>query len=346
MLGFFLFGLTVLVYLGIGLFAFQPAPSGTDQTYGWAYSVIVLIGAYGVCSLLLTIYIASKGGFNWISDAKLLRNGMVALLWLGMVLGVAYCTHKPTFHNAYQLTGFARLLSYLISYGSTWLPLLMLIPYYFLLKPEWRDSFYPNFLKIILTVASVIGFLLPLAPKIIKRNYKAFDQNELAFNQAMNNIQKYQTVMALLYYTSQSYDQEIRNAAMTKIKSYKNLEDQLIQILEQSSPYAVFNFLDENKVENPERFTEPIIKGISTIITDMHEQIINPYKGIYDLEVILRVLEGQFKVSSAAFKPHILRLQEVLQTPPAKSRAYDSVEKCNQTLYKNQELVKNWLAKH
>lgn len=347
MLGYILFGLTVLVYIVLSLFVLQPAPSGSDQTYGWASSAFVLIAAYGICSLLLTIYITAKGGYNWISDATLKRNAMVSILWLGMVAGVVYCTLKPEYHNAYHLTGFVRLLSRIISYGAIWLPLLMLIPYYTFLKPEWRDTLSPNLFKTLLVFASVAGFLLPIAPKIILKSYKKFDERELAFNKAMNNIKKYQAVMSLLYYTDKSYDEQIRNAALAKIKASKNLEDELIDILEQDSPpYSVFGFLNDNKVEHPERFIEPIIKGLTRITKDMGEDIVNPYKGIYDVEVLLRVLEGQFKDSIAAFKPHILKLQEVMETPPAKNRVYDDTEQSNQTLYKNREEIKNWLAKH
>ncbi|MBK9715952.1 MAG: hypothetical protein IPO85_00185 [Saprospiraceae bacterium] len=347
MFGYFLFGLTVLVYIVISLFVLQPAPSGSDQNYGWASSALVLIAAYGVCSLLLTINITANGGFNWISDAKLKRNAIVAILWFGMVVGVTYCTLKPEYHKIYQLTGFIRLLSQLISYGAIWLPLLMLIPYYLFLKPEWRDTLSPNLFKTLLVFASVVGFLLPITPKIILKSYKKFDERELAFNEAMKNIEKYQHVSSLLYYTDKSYDEQIRNVALTKIKASKNLEAELIETLEQHSSYDVFDFLDENKVEHPERFIEPIIKSFDRLTADMHEDIVNPYKrGVFNVEVLLRVLEGQFKDSIAVFKPHILKLQEVMETPPAKSRAYDDTEQVNETIYKYREDVKNWLAKH
>ena len=347
MFGNLLFGLTGLVYIVLSLFVLQPAPSGSDQNYGWATSALVLIAAYCVCSLLLTINITANGGFNWISDATLKRNAIVAILWLGMVVGVVYCTLKPEYHKFYQLTGFARLLSHSISYGATWLPLLMLIPYYFLLKPEWRDTLSPNLFKIPLVLACVIGFLLPLTPKIILKSFKKFDERELAFNEAMNNIERYQAVMSLLYYTSKSYDEQIRNAALAKIKANKNLEDELIDILEQGNPYPVFEFLDENTVKHPERFIKPIVKSFSRMTADMHEGIVNPYKGgAFDVGPLLRVLEGQFNGSTAVFKPHILKLQEIMETPPAKNRVYDDTEQCNEALYKYREEVKNWLAKH
>lgn len=223
----------------------------------------------------------------------------------------------------------------------------MLIPYYFFLKPEWQDTVFPNLIKMLLIFASVVGYILPVIPKQIIKSFKKFDEHELAFNKAMDNINSYTAVMSFLYYTGKSYDEPIRNAALTKIKACKNLEEDLIDILEKDRPaYDVFNFLDDNKVDHPERFIEPIIKNLSNINKEMRESITDPYSSIYDIEVLLRVLEGQFKDRISKFKPHILKLQEILETPPAKNRVYADTEKSNQTLFKNREEVKNWLARH
>ena len=245
--------------------------------------------------------------------------------------GAIYCTLKPEYHKIYQLTGFASQFSHVISYGAIWLPILMLIPYYFLLK-DWQCSTTPNLVKMILVIASALGFLKLTTPKLILKSYKKFDEKELAFNKAMDNINSYSAVMSLLYYTCKSYDEPIRNAALTKIKACKRLEEDLIDILEKDrTAYDVFNFLDDNKVDHPE---------------EMRESITDPYSSIYDIDVLLRVLEGQFKDSTSKFKPHILKLQEILETPLAKNRVYADTEKSNQTLFKNREEVKNWLARH
>jgi len=347
MFGYLLFGFTVLVYFGLSVFVMQSAPSGSDQNYGWASSALVIIVAYGVCSLLLTFHIAANGGFNWISDAGIIRNAMVAILWLGMVVGVAYCTLKPEYHKMYQLTGIAHLLSRIVSYGVTWLPLLMLIPYFFFLKPEWRDTLTPILFKSSLVFASVVGFLLPMIPKVMLKSYDKFDEHQLALNKAMYNIENQQDIISLLYYTGKSYDEQIRHAALAKIKQSRKLETELIDILEQGSyPLNVFYFLDENKIDHPERFTEPLIKAFSRIIEDMKEDIVNPYKDVGDVEVLLHVFEGQFKDSIKTFIPHVVKLQEVLETPPAENRVYQDKEQSNQTLIKNRKAVKNWLARH
>ena len=138
MIGYLLFGLTFLTYILIGMLALTPNPGG-DQ-FGHSYSAFVLIIAYGLCSLLLTINIAVNGGFNWISDSTLKRNVIVAILWVGM-MAIALCTLERTeYHKYYHFTGFARSMSIFISYAAIWLPLLILIPYFLFLKPEWRDS--------------------------------------------------------------------------------------------------------------------------------------------------------------------------------------------------------------
>lgn len=350
MIGYLLFGLTFLIYIAMGAFSLQPSPSG--DKFGYAYSAFVLIIAYALCSLLLTIYIVATGGFNWISETTIKRNIIVAILWLSMMT-VAYCTLGRTeYHKFYQLTGFVRLLSFVIYYAAVWAPLLILIPYFYLLKPEERDTISPVFVKTPLVLGCIVGILLLLMPKIMSgvllKSFKEFDERELAFNAAMDNIEKYQAVMSLLYYASDYYDEQIRSAALTKIKASKTLEAELIEILEHgSSPYPVFEFLEEHKVEHPERFIEPIVKSFARITADMHEGIVSPYKGgAFDIGALLRVLEGQFNGSIAIFKPHIIKLQEVMDTPPAKSRVYDDVEQCNAKLNKYREEVKSWLARH
>lgn len=352
MFGYLLFGCTALVYLVLCIFVMQAAPSGSDQTYGWANSAFFLILAYTLCSLLLTINVALQGGFHWISDSATKRNIVLALLWFGLVAGVTYCTvGRIDYQKFYQLPGSLRLLSNILFYGAAWLPLLMLIPYLLFLKPEWRESLSPNLFKFTLGLAFLISVLLVASPNMIKgflsKSFKKFDEQELEVNKAMLNIAGYRDVMSLLYYTSEDYDGPIRNAALAKIKAHKHLEDELIEVLERGSAstcYDAYAFLVENKPNHPERFVEPIAKSFTNITADMYEGIVSPYHGVVDLEVLLRLLEEQCKDSKEVFRPHMLKLQDVLKTPPAKSRAYGDVKECNETLDKNRKGVRDWLA--
>jgi len=83
------------------------------------------------------------------------------------------------------------------------------------------------------------------------------------------------------------------------------------------------------------------------MIADMQEGIENPYdNGAFDVGPLLRVLEGQFSGSIEVFKPYVLKLYEVMKTPPAKNRVYVDTEQCNEALYAYREEVKHWLASH
>ena len=285
------------------------------------------------------------------SDRAFVRITIGAILWLGMMAILFATLERTQYHKYYPLTGFVRLWSFVISYSAIWLPLLILIPYFLFFKPEWRETFSPVLFKIPLALGCVIGFLSLLAPKIIPpilaKSYTKIDERELKFNADMDNIKKYQDVMSLLYYTSNDYDESLRSAALTKIKASKNLENELIAILETGSPYGVFDFLMENKVKHPDRFTEPIVKSFSRMTADMHEGIVNPYKGgAFDVGPLLSVLEGQFLESLEIFRPHVIKLQEVMETPPAQSRVYDDVAQINEVLLAYREEIKNWLARH
>ncbi|HPN69803.1 MAG TPA: hypothetical protein PLZ32_09805 [Saprospiraceae bacterium] len=356
MLGYFLYGLTLIAYILVIITVLQPHHSGgSDAAYGAAMSILFVTVAFILTSLLLTVNITMQGGFNWISDSLLKRNITVAIVWLGIMIGVSFfLLHHTEFHRYYQLSGFARFLSYMLSYGAIWLPLLMLVPYYLFIKNEWAHSFTPNLFKIPLVMASLIGFSLVMKPKIISnyfRSFRAFDKSELDFKDAMDRMKKYPDVSSLLYYTSKSNEEAVRNAAITKIKTTKNLEAELIKVLEKGNPFTcmnAYNFLVENKVQNPELFIEPIIKSFDKLIAETHEGIVNPYKGgPLDIEVVLLVLDEQFKDSAPKFKPSILKLQEVMETPPARSRQQPGeLEQAKETINKNKEQIKLWLDAH
>ena len=88
MFGNLLLGLTSTTYLALIIFNLQKVNATGERLMGYAFIGFVIMAAYAVSGLLLTIFITSKGGFNWLSDTKTLRNIGVGILWSGMVAGV------------------------------------------------------------------------------------------------------------------------------------------------------------------------------------------------------------------------------------------------------------------
>lgn len=222
MFGNITFGLTALTYIALVIFNFQTVNVTGERLVGWGIIAFALLAAYVVCSLILTISIVANGGFNWLSNTEFWRVVGVGILWLGMVADVVFCTMIRTEFHADRSTGFMRLLTSLIYFGATWLPLLMLLPYAILLNPGWRDALSPNFYKAPLLFAGAIGFIINISPKIATsmvalRAAKVTDESQLAFNNSMRIINNEQSIQGLFYFAYRAEDERLRNAALNTI---------------------------------------------------------------------------------------------------------------------------------
>ncbi|CAN5774892.1 hypothetical protein BH10BAC3_BH10BAC3_05200 [soil metagenome] len=350
-----LFVITTIIYIAIAVFVLQPIQATGDQLVGRGYIALVLIAAYIISSLLLTISITSRGAFNWVSNDASRRNIIVAVCWFGLVAGVVICTiAKTEFPNGYKSSGAMRLITYPFYFGAAWLPLLMLVPYAILLHPQWHYTISPAVYKIPLVTGCTIGLLLLIAPKIISatgllNNYKS----EEAIQNSLRQIQFETSLTALLALTDKDENEKVRTAALHKIKADKNLEAGLILILEQENPWFfnwLYSFLGENKIEHPERFIEPINNSITRLASTLqYEALGNPWKGegtylLLNAEPLFNLLDKQFNDSSAVFKPNILKLQETMNIQPAK-RDGDKA-RFDEALNKYRLTIKNWLGKN
>ncbi|MBK8644566.1 MAG: hypothetical protein IPN15_20885 [Saprospiraceae bacterium] len=360
MFGNLLLGLTSTTYLALIIFNLQKVNATGERLMGYAFIGFVIMAAYAVSSLLLTIFITSKGGFNWLSDTKTLRNIGVGILWSGMVAGVVYCAMaRMEFRSSAHLSGMWNLLSLPVYFGSLWLPLLMLVPYAIILNPEWQSTLSPFFYKAPLLLGCFLGFGLVLIPKIVRtaktvRHTESADSSQWAFNASMQEINKYQdpSIKGLLSHTHRNNDERIRSAAVSKIKSYENWEGELMEMLnhsELSDVYWGYAFLDGNKIDHPADFIQPLKKSLPLMADGLQKSLSDPnslYIGYIQIETVCRVLETQFKDSFALFLPDMLRLQEILnKTPPERTSKQDK-QYFDESLNSYRLAVKNWLDSH
>jgi hypothetical protein len=359
MFGNLLFGLTALTYIALTIFNLQKVNVAGERLVGWGMIAFALLAAYVMSSLILTINIATKGGFNWISNSVFLRNALVGILWLGMVAGVVLCLMLSTELHTDQSTGFVRLLSLPVYFGATWLPLLMLVPYAILLNSEWHEALSPNLYKIPLVMGWIAGLLIVMAPKIVMTlgisiPQKETDKSEVYFKNATNTINGETSIKELLKF-SLDEDERVRLAAFTKIKAHNDWEGELIRILEKNGPYGyydfywVYVFFFFFKIEHPERFIEPINNTIPAITTELQEVLKKSFRYEGDLTflntgVVCRVLDKQFKDSSKVFRPNILKLQEALET--SSLQRPDDRQEFIEQLNTYQLAVKDWLDTH
>ena len=118
-----------------------------------------------------------------------------------------------------------------------------------------------------------------------------------------------QSIKQLFSIANDDNNEQLRDTVFTKIKQQKSLEDELIAILNENNPYvfiSVYDFLDSNKIEHPERFTEPINLNLTKINSNFQEIMNAPY-GTNDfislnIGLIYGVLSKHFKESSHQFR--------------------------------------------
>ena len=357
----FSFILTALAYFALLFFNLQRFNASGESMMGSGLIVFGLLASYTIFSLFLTISVVNNGGFNWISKTVLNRNIGVGILWLGMVIGVVFCTMIRMEFNAEQAsTGILHYLTIPIYFGATWLPLLMLAPYAILLNPEWRESISPNLYRVPLIVACVSGFIIYSLPSIIaninsSKNSISSSGKDPDFDRSMGIINREQSLAGLLDFTNANVDVRLQEAAYSKINQFTDLESEIKKALDESdfidSDDQVFYFLERNnKLTHPELLVTPINDAIlrvgSKIQNTMQDSDINKdYLQNYDIKRMCRVLDKQFNDSSVVFRPNMNKLLEILEMEIPKP-IIGNEQILNGTLQELKLPIKNWLDSH
>ena len=377
MIGYFFWGITLIIVIILTLVNISE-PKANPNSMGYdALGLLAICIGFTISSLILTLCVGWKGGFDWVSDQSKTRNLLVGIGWLCLVVATFACMVLK-WDNRGVFPSFLVWLGK--SNGGTWLPLLMLVPYFYLLSADLRASVSPNVYKMPLTIAFGLSFFVTLSFLFVV--LRMYIQKETALNKTvqetkMENLRKYgtknpswvlensmnqidryaeKTVAGLLQYTfnenkylGKDEAEKIRNAAIAKIKSYEYWETDLIHILEgkeTGSLYNVYGFLDGYKIEHREKFILPIKNSITWITSVTQKSIKDPdnlYLGSTNIVALCRILEAQFKDSAAEFRPFILTLQQVLDTTPTKRSDTKYEQGFNEVLQKSRIAVKNWL---
>ena len=344
MLGNTFYALTVLAYLGLAAVNLY-RPSGTgERLVGWGFIVLGALAAYVLCSLLLTVNLAGNGKFDWVSASKATRKIVVGLGFLCLTYGIVFVTMVNTDHNGASTANWLGIL--MIRYGATWMPLLMLVPFAVLLNPEWSTAFSPNLYKIPLLLGCFIGFAFyalgrqQLGSLFLDKQAVAAEK----IQESLSRVGYTDDAADLVYYLMDMHDPRVREAASAKLKAKKDLETELLAVLENYESNGnyrwVIVYLENNKVEHPERFVEPLNKIINRIAGEFKYRLQsfsdeNGFLETLYVDKLCRALDTQFKAYHADFRPGMeLLYSELEQEPKPELLAIRN---------KYKTVVKNWL---
>lgn len=324
MFGNAFYAFTALAYIGLVAVNLYKSNATGERLVGWGFIIFAMLAAYVLCSLLLTLNLANNGKLDWISASKASRNIIIGLGFLCLMNGIVFVTMVNADANGASTASWLGLL--VIRYGAIWMPLLMLAPFAILLNSEWAHAFSPNYYKIPLMVACFIGFaFFALGRQQLGGLFT--DKKAVAaqkYQETMRLIEYSDDVADLLYYRLDK-DVQVREAALAKLKAKPDLESELLKVLdryESDGDYRwVILYLEENKLEHPERFVEPLNRIVNRIAIEFQYRLQsfsdeNGFLETLYVDKLCRALDTQFKAYHADFRPGMEQLYSELEQEP------------------------------
>lgn len=141
----------------------------------------------------------------------------------------------------------------------------------------------------------------------------------------MAEVEKHQPgdgVLPLLGFTNRYNEEALRQAALSKLRNFPNLEEELMTLLQQ--PYAfpkVYMYLEACPVSNTNAFLEPLKGSIQL----MHEEILRQIKvsnnlqswsfDYLGLERLLHAIDSQFPHLVGELAPGLRQVHTTLKGP-------------------------------
>ncbi|GAB3508948.1 hypothetical protein GCM10027341_45410 [Spirosoma knui] len=359
MLGYIFFTITTLFYVGLAMLtASKPSMSG-DNGMGYGLVLAFLGLGFAVSSLALTLTISARSGFQWLTTDASLRTAAALACWLFVVITIFFCAvFKWEWHSTDDNTYPQFLHGIAVWHGQLWIPLLWLVACFFALNPNWQASFPPNLFKISFFAAFAVSALysgglalgyLRQTARDSERELAARNEQEQRWHQETLNFIATQKpedpIINVLAHTNRFQDNDIRQAAIAKVKAHPDWESEVLALLKEQCSYReVYYFLDGNSVSRPKEFAEALNESIgwmaSTIAADIRDSnnLQNWSFDMYGIDRMLRAIDEQFQGQGVNFYPNVLKLQQALNTTPP--------ERFKGVRFTITDVVDGWLKVH
>jgi hypothetical protein len=357
MLGYIFFFITALFYIGLAMLTSSKPSFSGDAGMGYGLALVFLGIGFAISSLILSIVLIAKGGFNWISHETSIRTAVVLLSWLFIVITTFFCAEFKW--EWLTDTLYPQFLHWLaVRQGQVWIPLFWLFVCFLSLNTGWQASIPSNVFKIpfwvglsICTVycgGLLVGYLRDSARSQAMEIASQIEQENRWHQQNLDQIAAHKPedpLVNILVFSSRYQPEDIKQAALAKIKAHPDWEEKLLELLQNEYYYReVYYFLDGNQVTHPEQFAEPLNQSIAWL-ADMIQADIKDSNNLqnwsydmYGIDRFLRAIDEQFLNQPVNFYPNIIKLKKALQTTPP--------ERFKGVHFTVSDVVEDWLKKH
>lgn len=347
MLGNLLIIISLISYGLLANLLSKPMPGG-DYGVGYSYAFMYLGAGFIISTGLLAWNMNLNHCFDWVLRY---RNLLVFVGWTAFVT-MTFWTLE--YHRAF-------ILWHLLVFGLC----------IYLINTQQTAGFPPAWAKTAMQVSFAASLLIAVViwgalgkGRVMNSIYKiqskiaSLSYNKAEYKATLDKIMNYNdtNINWLLKFAEPKMDKKLRENAIAKIKTYPNLEEQLIAILTQKDlatrwayddeSYYVYAYLEDNRVEHREKFIAPIKYSLKVFAIRAENDLDDPYKRelwSLNLESFCRALEFQFKDYAKEFKPSMLKLQQVLAAEYPERKSEKHIKWYDKTVKAYRLAVKNWL---
>jgi hypothetical protein len=318
--GNILLGVATLIYLGLLSLVYGSHNRSGDAGVGYAFSLVLSNVGFILCLGILTAIIGSKGGFSWVGNYF----GLPRSVWV--LAGFILAMTGIFFFNMQE--GLGALAAIVRKLAPGLLPLLVIAGAALLLNEGWRASVPPLAFKLPILMAVGAGavvLLLLMGAKFTQsaENAKSASeaessrhQNELA---NIDSIDVMKEIVFLFVYTDANQAPELRERAITRIKSRPDWQEELVRRIQTDWAPEVFTFLASNEVDDKALFAEPVRQGVLIQARLIRENIrqcrdghdLYAGKFAWELERVLRSVD-KFEGMGVDYRPAVQEMRNAL----------------------------------
>lgn len=328
-----------------------------NNSMGYGLMLFFLAIGFAISSLILTVLIRSKGGFDWVSSETGIRTTLVFMACLLVALTTFFCLiFKWEWHDNTMYPQFLHWLA--VGYGQLWIPLMWLVACFLSINPNWQSSVPLQALKIpfwvglsvsvLFSGGLLVGYVRDSARSAETEMATRIDDEKRWHQQHLDQIAAHKaedSILGLLAFSTPYQADDVRQAALDKIKAHPDWEAQLLELLTNKYYYReVYSFLGSNPVAHPEAFIQPLNQSIVQLSTDIKTYIkegdnLQDWSfDSYGITYLLRAISGQFGGQIVTFYPNVIKLKQALNTPPS--------ERDKGIRFPETAQVERWLAEH
>ncbi|HMQ07578.1 MAG TPA: hypothetical protein PKC30_09775 [Saprospiraceae bacterium] len=318
LIGNIFLGLAAIIYILIcSELVGKPIPDG-DAGVGWAWSILFTHFGLLFCYAIVAGIIGWQGKFEWVASTSSARFWLISLGILIAVLGSMFSLFREG----------NKVLIFMGNVLPVLIPLLMLAGLAILLnggsgfKVPLLASAGLGLLPCMLVLFLSLNNIIENRAQLFEENKNFEDRNLQSSLQSIDSCDVMKEMVFILVYTDVHHKPQVRERALTRIRSHPDWQQELIRLLELDWAPQAFTFLASNEVDDPSRFELPVRKGI-LIQAHLIRKYIQNARGDWDfypdlfLGDVRRVLKTaeRFEKFEFDYKSEVQQIRAALDEP-------------------------------